>query len=109
MSGLVRGSERAAPYSGRVIAVTLEQARTAALVVAGVLGVLAVGSAWLMKTVVQKVVVVVLLAGAAVLVWSQRAALQDCADEVRTETLDDDGVEPTCTFFGRDVTVPTGD
>jgi hypothetical protein len=74
------------------------------LVVVGAV-LLAVVSAFVVKAVVGKVVTIVLLGGLAVLVWSQRQTLQDCADRVGA-TLGAGAVDDTtCTFFGRDVTI----
>jgi hypothetical protein len=84
----------------------LDTARDASLwtVTAAVL--LALVAVWVVKHVVSKVLTVVILLAIAALVWSQRAELVDCADQV-TATIDQ-GLVPdtTCTFFGRDVTVP---
>lgn len=91
-----------------MLALTLGQAKTIALVAATALVVLAGVSAWVMKTVAQKLAVAVILGLLAVLVWSQRAALQECADKVRDAA--DGGVtqvDTTCSFFGRDVTIST--
>ena len=85
--------------------------RFVALVVVAVAVVLALVAAYLVKAVVGKVVSILLLGGLAVLVWSQRQSLQDCADRVGT-TLGAGAVDDTrCTFFGRDVTIssPLGD
>lgn len=91
-----------------MLALTLGQAKTIAVVVAVVLLGLAVVSAWLMKTIAQKAALAVILGLLAVLVWSQRAALQECADKVRAEAAADlSQVDTTCSFFGRDVTIST--
>lgn len=91
-----------------MLALTLGQAKTIAVVVAVVLVGLAVVSAWIMKTVAQKAAVAAILALLALLVWTQRAALQECADKVRAGAgagLTE--VETTCSFFGRDVPIST--
>src|SRR5690606_27836959 len=80
-----RGRWMAAPYSGPVLAWTLGQAKTIALVAAVILVALAVVSAWVMKTVAQKAALAVILGLLALLVWTQRSALQECADKVRAE------------------------
>jgi protein-S-isoprenylcysteine O-methyltransferase Ste14 len=91
-----------------VLALTLGQAKTIAVVVAIVLIGLAVVSVWVMKTIAQKAAVAVILGLLALLVWTQRSSLQECADKVRAEaevTITD--VDTTCSFFGRDVTIST--
>lgn len=89
----------------------LDTVRNVALVVVVVALLLAAVTAFVVKAVVGKVVTIVVLGGLAVLVWSQRQTLQDCADRVG-ETLGAGAVDDmTCTFFGRDVTItaPLGD
>ena len=90
-----------------MLALTLAQAKTIAVLVVAGLIVLALASAWLMKAFVQKVALVAILGVLAVLVWSQRAALQDCADDVRDARADvaDPGADTTCSFFGRDIEI----
>lgn len=85
-----------------MLALTLDQAKTIALLVVLALVVLAVGAAWVMKEITQKVALVVILGLLALLVWSQRASLDDCADRVRASEFRGD---TTCSFFGRDVTI----
>lgn len=84
---------------------SLETAKTVAVVVVILLAGLAVASAWLMRTVVQKVVTLVVIGLLALLVWNQRANLQDCADEVRTDLRAGGTDDTTCNFLGRDVTI----
>lgn len=85
---------------------TLDEATTYAAVAVAVLLGLAVLAAWLMKELTQKVVLVVILGLLAVLVWSQRSSLQECADRVRDEVARGGAaVDPTCRFFGRDVEI----
>jgi cyanate permease len=92
-----------------MIALTLDDAKTIALVVATALAVGAVVSFWIMKSVVQKLVVAALLALLAFAVWSQRVSLQECADKVRDNfQLAGAGVTVTdteCSFFGFTVTI----
>lgn len=91
-----------------MIALTLGQAKTIAVLVALVLVAMAIGSAWVMKTVAQKVAVGAILILLAALVWSQRSSLQECADKVRAEVrAGGTQVDTTCTFIGRDVTIST--
>ena len=91
-----------------MLALTLDQARTIAVVAAVVLLGLAVLSAWVMKTVAQKAAFAVILALLAVVVWTQRASLQECADKVRAEARTAARqVDTTCSFLGRDVSIST--
>ena len=87
-----------------MLALTVETAKTVAIVVVVVLIAAAVLSAWLVKSVVAKVVTIVLLAAVALGVWTQRANLQDCADQAKAR-LDTGQATVTCTFFGYDVNV----
>jgi uncharacterized membrane protein YfcA len=92
-----------------VLAITLSEAKNIAigLVVVFVLG--AIASAWIMKTIMQKVAVALVLAVLAFAVWTQRTSLQDCADKVK-DAYGFDGVSPTlidtdCSFFGTTITI----
>ena len=87
-----------------MLALTVETAKTVAIVVVVGLIVAAVLSAWLVKSVVAKVVTIVVLAGLALGVWTQRANLQDCADQAQSR-LDNGQASVACTFFGYDVTL----
>lgn len=84
---------------------SLGGARHAGIVVAAGLILFAVLSAWLIKQVVSKLLTILLLGGLALVVWSQRASLDDCADEVMTTLRAGAVDDTTCTFFGRDVTI----
>jgi hypothetical protein len=92
-----------------MIALTLDDAKTIAVVVATVFAVGAVVSLWIMRSIVQKLAVAALLALLAFAVWSQRVSLQDCADKVRDNfELAGSGVTVTdaeCSFFGFTVTI----
>jgi hypothetical protein len=82
---------------------TLETAKTVALVAAAAFVVLAIVSAILLKTIAQKLAVATILALLALVVWTQRASLQTCADLVRETSAT---VSTTCTFLGQDVDIP---
>ena len=90
-----------------MLALTLGQAKTIAILVVVVLIGLAVASAWLMKEVMQKVALVLILGLLALLVWSQRASLQECSEKVRAAGVDinDPDVDTTCSFLGRDIEI----
>ncbi len=87
-----------------MLALTLGQAKTIAFLIVVVLIALAIGSAWLMKEIAQKIALFVILGLLALLVWTQRASLDECADKVREGGIRGD---TTCSFFGRDVQIST--
>jgi len=70
-------------------------------------------SAWLVRKVVAKVISITLFALLAFAVWSNREALQDCADKV-SATLEQTGgssaaADNECTIFGFTVEIPDPD
>lgn len=90
-----------------MLALTLGQAKNVALVVVVALVALALVSAWVMKEVMQKVALVVILGLVALLVWTQRASLQECSEKVRAagSAINDAAIDTTCSFLGRDVEI----
>ena len=88
-----------------VVGISLDAARNVAVVVAVTALVLAVLAAWLMKAIVSKLAGAVVLGVIALLAWTQRTALDECAADVRDRLTADVADATTCTFFGRDVTV----
>lgn len=90
-----------------MLALTLGQAKTIAVLVVIVLIGLALFSAWIMKEIMQKVALVVILGLLALLVWTQRASLNECSEKVRAAGVDfnDPDVDTTCSFLGRDVEI----
>lgn len=88
-----------------MIALSMESAKTVAIVVVIVFVAFSVISALVIKSIVTKLIMVVLMACLALGVWTQRASLQDCADtaQAKAEALDVSGL--TCTFFGTDIQV----
>lgn len=93
-----------------MLALTLGQAKAIAIALVVFLLLLAVISAWVMKEVMQKVMFAAVLGLLALLVWTQRAALDDCSERVRDQVAEQGrrGVDTTCSFFGRDITISTG-
>ncbi len=89
--------------------ITLETARNIAIAVVVLFVVGAIAAAWLMKTIVQKVAVIVILLALAFAVWSQRTSLEDCADKVQENFelagTDVSLIDTECTFFGFTVTI----
>lgn len=88
-----------------MLALTFETARTIAMIAIGVFLVGAVAAGILMKSIAQKLAMVTILGLLALLAWTQRTALEDCARMARENATI---VETTCTFFGRDVTIRSG-
>ncbi len=88
-----------------MIALSLDSAKTIAIVVVLFFVALSVISALVIKSIVTKLIMVVLMACLALGVWTQRTSLQDCADKAKAkaEALDVSGL--TCTFFGTDIEV----
>lgn len=92
-----------------MIALTLDEAKTIAIIAAVVLLVGAVLSFWVMKSIVSKLLVAGLLGLLAFAVWTQRTSLQDCADKVQGN-FERVGTEVTvadtdCSFFGATITI----
>ena len=89
-----------------VLALDLDAAKNLAivLVIGFVLLVLVAGI--VIKNVTAKVISMLLMIGLALGAWTQRQSLQDCADNVKAKAAVGDFSDSTCTFFGRDVTVP---
>ena len=105
-----------------------EQAKNVALLAAVACVVGAVLAIWILRSIVQKVLVALLFLLLGYAAWSQREALQDCASKVEasieivTSELAPDTTTPTddptdvatdvaqldtsCTFFGIDVPIP---
>lgn len=96
-----------------MLGLTLDDAKTIGIVVATALAVGAVVSFWVVKSVVQKILVAALLGVLAFAVWTQRVSLQDCADKVQENfelaASDAPGVgvvtDTECSFFGVTVTI----
>lgn len=87
-------------------ALSLESAKTIAIVVAVIFVGFAVISAWVIKNVTMKIVSIVLLAGLGLGVWTQRTNLQECADSAKAKVQA--GISAgsiRCEFFGAEVSV----
>ena len=86
-------------------AMTLETAKSTGIAVAVALVALMLVLAMVVKNVTAKLITVVLVGGLAFGVWTQRSALQDCADRVKDRGLAVTSSEVTCSFLGSDVNV----
>ena len=96
-------------YAAPVLAITLSEARSIAIVLLGVFAVGAVIGLWILKTILQKLFVVGILALFGFAVWTQRESLQDCADKViavyEADAMDPTGIDTDCSFFGATITI----
>lgn len=92
-----------------MLALTLGQAKAIAVALVVFFLLFAIVSAWVMKEVMQKVMLASILGLLALLVWTQRSALDDCSDRVRDQVAEQGtrGVDTTCSFFGREVPIST--
>ena len=88
-----------------MLALTVESAKNIALVAAVLLVAVAVAAAWMLKTAAQRIAVTVIFCLLAVLAWSQRAALEDCAGRVTDSVQAGRPTDTTCSFFGQEVTI----
>lgn len=89
-----------------MFALDVESAKTIAIVAVAAFVLFGILSAWLVKTVVTKVIMIVVMAGLAVAAFSQRASLDECATKAKGAVGTAKSVE--CTFFGSTIDVPTG-
>ena len=93
------------PNVGRVMALSVQSAKTIGLLAVVLLVAVAIAAAWMLKTAAQRIAVTLIFCLLAVLVWSQRAALQDCADRVTDSVKAGRPTDTTCSFFGQEITI----
>jgi hypothetical protein len=89
-----------------MIAISVDSAKNIAIGAAGVFVVFSLLSAWIIKNIVGKIVMIVLMVGLALGAWTQRTSLQDCADKAKVAAQSGDPnalTNVTCKFFGTDV------
>ncbi len=84
-----------------MLALTLSSAKNIAILIVGVLIVAAIISAKLVASVTKKAILLLVFAALALGVFTQRQALQSCADKVKSGVSS--STEATCNFFGTDV------
>ncbi|MEA3184528.1 MAG: hypothetical protein QOJ74_1005 [Ilumatobacteraceae bacterium] len=84
---------------------TVESAKNIGIGVAGVLVIFMVLMAWLVKSVTTKLISVLIFAGLAFGVFTQRSSLEDCAGKVKARAAVGDTTDITCTFLGSDIKV----
>ena len=80
-----------------MLAISVETAKDVGIGVIAVLLTLMIVFGWIVKKVVGKLLVIVVLGGLAVGVWTQRNDLERCADQVKIS-----GSTASCHLFGRD-------
>ena len=92
-----------------MLGIDVETAKTVAIGVVVVFVALSVAAAMIIKNITTKLIGVLLMAGLALGVWTQRTNLQDCAK--RAQERYDAGVagDLTCKFFGTDITIDEDD
>jgi hypothetical protein len=85
--------------------ISLDTIRT--LATAGSIGFLAVAlvAGFLLKSLAQKAAFLAIFGLLALLVWTQRQSLEDCAAVVQASLMTD-GAEVSCSFLGMSVTIP---
>ncbi len=92
-----------------MLAIDFDDAKTIALVGATALVIAGIASLWFLQTLARKLLFAGIAAALAFAVWSQREALIECADKVRTGVTLADGdptlVDTDCTFFGATITI----
>ncbi len=91
-----------------MLALTYASAKNIAIIIVVALVVIAVLLAKIMTSVSRKALSLLICAGLALGVWTQRQSLQNCAANVREIP---GGRIATCTFFGSDISIksPTSD
>lgn len=87
-------------WSALVLAITAESAANLAVIVAIALVLLAALLAKVLIGNMAKALAAVVLVAAAIFVWSQRTALQDCVDKVQAEARDAAAGAAECTVSG---------
>jgi hypothetical protein len=80
-----------------VLGISVETAKNVGIGAIAVLLTLMLVFGWIVKKVVGKLVVILVLGGLALGVWTQRNDLEHCADQVKIS-----GSTASCHLFGRD-------
>lgn len=89
-----------------MLALSVGSARHLGVAIVVVFVVLSVVSATVIANVTMKIVTMLVMAGFALGVWTQRANLTDCAELAKSKAAIGDTSPTTCTFFGVEVDVP---
>jgi hypothetical protein len=88
-----------------VLALTVDAAKNAAIVILLGLLVLGVIVVRFTKTVASKAITLLVVAGVALGVWTQRASMADCASKVKDAAVGTGKPTTNCRFFGAEVDV----
>jgi hypothetical protein len=89
-----------------MVALDVDQARTLGIIGVVALVVLAFVAASVVRNVTVKLVMIGVLLAVAVVVYTQRGGLEDCADRVRDAAADGVDADTTCRLLWVEVTVP---
>lgn len=89
-----------------MLALDLGSARHLGIAIIVIFVVLAVVSATVIANITSKIVTMLLCAGFALGVWTQRTNLSDCAEIAKAKASVGDTSPTECTFFGVTVDVP---
>lgn len=96
---------RRSAYPAEMAGITLDTIRTLATIGSVGFLIIALVAGILLKSLAQKAAFLAIFGLLALLVWTQRQSLEDCAAVVQASLLTD-GAEATCTFLGFSVSVP---
>lgn len=86
-------------------ATDVDTLKNVALGLSGVSLLVAIIMMKVISSIVGKVVSAAIFVAIALGGYSQRAAISDCAEKVKTQATSSATIDTTCTFFGQDVTV----
>jgi hypothetical protein len=89
-----------------MLAIDLQAAKNLAIVVAIGFVVLSLVMGMIIKNVMAKLIMVLLMLGLALGVWTQRKALDSCADTVTADLASGTDNGTSCTFFGTKIDIP---
>jgi hypothetical protein len=89
-----------------MLAINLQAAKNLAIVVAIGFVVLSLVMGMIIKNVMAKLVMVLLMLGLALGVWTQRKALDTCAEAVKADLAAGTDNGTACTFFGTQIDIP---
>jgi hypothetical protein len=89
-----------------MLALTVDGAKHLAIAIIVGFVVLSVVSAAAISNITARIVSVLVFAGFALGVWTQRSNLVDCADRAKDKVAVGDTSDTECTFFGTTITVP---
>ncbi len=89
-----------------MLALSVDSARQLGVGIVVLFVVLTVVSATAIANITAKIVTMMVMAGFALGVWTQRTNLTDCAEQAKAKVTVGDTSPTTCTFFGVEVDIP---